>query len=313
MRMYNNPILANTNVIKRLCLLRGLSKGVVIGLLCLMISMPLFSLEGWASTEKSNLDHSAAINPALTASISFEYQTYKNYPGVGGWTDYPASPNMWNIHMQLTNEESGTYEIIPIFLFNERYKKDTKWIENSMAIGPLSYQARLGSEVPFPVRGVPEHAPGVVSEKVFLQRTQHSFPPSKEETGGFYDVMNMRASLQQAGEGIGWRRQDFSQKNTLNIEWDAWSIWAFPDHIRQMKDHNVSTLGPIMIKAGKNANHIVIPLVDFVPESPNNFHQLNGKHVQFIELTTTGIASIEKSSPEVHAFLQALQKEFPEQ
>ena len=312
MRMYKNQIFANTNATKRLCLLRGLSKGSCIGLLCLMISMTLFSIEGWASEEKTYLDHSTRIYPGLTASISFEYQTSKNYPGVGGWTDFPSSPNKWNIQMHMKNEESGVYEIIPIFLFNERYKKDTQWIENSMAIGPLPYQERLMSEVPFPVRGVPEYAPGVVSERVFLQRTQHSFPPSKEETGGFYDVMNMGASLQKAGEGLSWRRQAFSPKNTLNIEWDAWSIWAFPDHIRQMKGHNVSTLGPVMIKAGKNANHAVIPMVEFVPESPKHFHRLNGKHVHFIELTTTGIDSIEKSSPEIHAFLQALLREFPE-
>ena len=312
MRMYKDQIFAMTNTTKRLLLLRGLSKGVCIGFLCLMISMTLFSLEGWASQEKTYLEHSAPMDSVITASISFEYQTYTNFPGVGGWTDFPSSPNKWNIQMQMANEESGEYEIIPIFLFNERYKKDTQWIENSMAIGPLPYQARLRSEVLFPVRGVPEYAPGVVSEKVFLQRMQHFFPPSKEETGGFYDVMNMRASLQKVGEDLVWRRQAFSRKNTLNFEWDSWSIWAFSDHIRQMKDHKVSTLGPVMIKAGKNANHAVIPMVEFVPDSPKHFHRLNGKHVHFIELTTTGIESIDESSPEIRAFLQALLKEFPE-
>ena len=67
-----------------------------------------------------------------------------------------------------------------------------------------------------------------------------------------------------------------------------------------------------MIKAGKNADHVVIPMVEFVPDSPKHFHRLNGKNVHYIELTTTGIGSIEKSSPEIHAFLQALLKEFPE-
>ena len=212
MRIYKDQNFAITNATKRLFLLRGLSKGFCIGLLCLMISMPLFSLEGWASKEKTDLDHSAPIFSGLTASISFEYQAYTNYPGVGGWTDFPSSPNKWNIQMHMTNEESGVYEIIPIFLFNERYKKDTQWIENSMAIGPLPYQARLRSDVPFPVRGVPEHAPGVVSEKVFLQRTQHSFPPSKNETVGFYDVMNMRASLQTGRRGPGLEASGFFTK-----------------------------------------------------------------------------------------------------
>ena len=170
-----------------------------------------------------------SLHIGLTASIAFEYQTYKNYPGVGGWTDFPLSPNRWNIRMHMTNEDSGSFEIIPIFLFNERYKKDTQWIENSMAIGPLHYQARLRTVVPFPVRGVPEYAPGVVSENVFLQRNQHDFPPSKEETGGFYDVLNMRASLQKAGERQPWRRQALSPRNALDFEWDSWSIWAFPE------------------------------------------------------------------------------------
>ena len=313
MRMYKDKNFASTSVTKRLFLLRGLSKGVGIGLLCVMLSITVLSLEGWAGKEKTYLDHSAPINSELTASISFEYQTYTNYPGAGGgWTDFPSSPNKWDIQMHMTNEESGVYTVIPIFLFNERYKKDTQWIENSMAISPLPYQARLRSEVPFPVRGVPEHAPGVVSEKVFLQRTQHSFPPSKEEIGGFYDVMNMRASLQKAGEEVGWRRQAFSPKNTLNFEWDSWSGWAFPDHIRQMKDYNVSTLGPVMIKTGKNANHAFFPLVEYVPGNPKDFHRLNGKDVHFIELTTSGIESIEKSSPEIHAFLHALLKELSE-
>ncbi len=261
---------------------------------------------------KSFFDHSAPIHTGLTASISFEYQTFKNYPGVGGWTDFPLSPNRWNIQVHMTNEDSGVLEIIPIFLFNERYKKDTQWIENSMAIGPLHYQARLRREVPFPVRGVPVHAPGVVSEKVDLQGTQHYFPPTKEDTGGFYDVLNMRASLQKAGESQRWRRQAFSPRNTLDYEWDSWSHWAFPEHVRQTKDYFVSTLGPVMIKAGKNTTHAVIPVVEFVADNPENFHRLNGKNVQFIELSIAGIHSIERSSPEIHAFLQALLKEFPE-
>lgn len=248
---------------------------------------------------------------ALTMSIGFEYQTYKNYPGVGGWTDFPLSPNKWKIRMHMTNEDSGVFEIIPIFLFNERYKKDTRWIENSMAIGPLHYQERLRREVLFPVRGVPEHAPGVVSENVFLQRNQHDFPPSKEETGGFYDVLNMRASLQKVGERQRWTRQALLPGNTLDIEWDSWSIWAFPEHVRQTKDFFVSTLGPVMIKAGKDTNHAVIPVVEFVADDPKKFHRLNVKNVQFIELSITGIQSIERSSPEIHAFLQALLKEFP--
>jgi hypothetical protein len=56
----------------------------------------------------------------------------------------------------------------------------------------------------------------------------------------------------------------------------------------------------------------VIPVVEFVADSPKNFHRLNGENVQFIELSITGILSIERSSPEIHAFLQALLKEFPE-
>jgi hypothetical protein len=312
MKMCKDPIFAVTNATKILFLLREPAKGLRIGFLGLMISVMLFSLEGWASEGKSFFDHSAPIHTGLTASIAFEYQTYKNYPGVGGWTDFPLSPNRWNIHVHMTNEDSGVFEIIPIFLFNERYKKDTQWIENSMAIGPLHYQARLRREVPFPVRGVPEHAPGVVSEKVDLQGTQHYFPPTKEDTGGFYDVLNMRASLQKAGESQRWRRQTFSPRNTLDIEWDSWSIWAFPEHVRQTKDLFVSTLGPVMIKAGKNTTHAVIPVVEFVADNPKNFHRLNGKNVQFIELSITGIHSIERSSPEIHAFLQALLKEFPE-
>ena len=261
---------------------------------------------------KRLFDHSAPIHTGLTASISFEYQTFKNYPGVGGWTDFPLSPNRWNIQVHMTNEDSGALEIIPIFLFNERYKKDTQWLENSMAIGPLHYQARLRREVPFPVRGVPEHAPGVVSEKVDLQGTQHYFPPTKEDTGGFYDVLNMRASLQKAGESQRWRRQAFSPRNTLDYEWDSWSNWAFPEHVRQTKDYFVSTLGPVMIKAGKNIKYAVIPVVEFAAENPKNFHRLNRENVQFIELSITGIHNIERSSPEIHAFLQALLKEFPE-
>ena len=214
--------------------------------------------------------------------------------------------------MHMTNEDSGIVEIIPIFLFNERYKKDTQWIENSMAIGPLHYQTRLKRAVPFPVRGVPEYAQGVVSEKVALQGIQHYFPPSKKDTGGFYDVLNMKASLQMAGESQRWRRQPFSPRNTLAIEWEAWSKWAFPEHVRQTNDLFVSTLGPVMIKAGKNTTHAVIPVVEFVADNPEIFHRLNGKNVQFIELSITGIRSIEKSSPEIHAFLQALLKEFPE-
>ena len=262
---------------------------------------------------KSFVDHSVPIHTGLTASISFEYQTFKNYPGPGGWTDFPSSPNRWNIQVHMTNEDSGVLEIIPIFLFNERSKQDTQWIENSMAIGPLHYQARLRREVPFPVRGVPEHAPGVVSEKVDLQGTQHYFPPTKVDTGGFYDVLNMRASLQKAGESQPWRRQAFSPRNTLDIKWDAWSSWAFPEHVRQTKEHFVSTLGPVMIKAGENTTHAVIPVVEFVADNPKNFHRLKGKNVQFIELSSTGIHSIERSSPEIHTFLQALLKEFPEQ
>ena len=249
---------------------------------------------------------------ALAASITFEYQTYKNYPGVGGWTDFPLSPNTWNIHMQITNEDSEVFDIIPIFLFNERYKKDSQWIENSMAIGPLHYQAQLKKEVPFPVRGVPEYAPGVVSENVFLQRNQHDFPPSKEETGGFYNVLNMKAALQKAGERQVWKRQGLSPRNTLDIEWDSWSIWAFPEYVRHTQDFFVSTLGPVMIQAGKNTRHAVIPVVEFVPDDPENFYRLTGKNVQVIELSTIGIPSIERSSPEIHAFLQALLKEFQE-
>ena len=67
-----------------------------------------------------------------------------------------------------------------------------------------------------------------------------------------------------------------------------------------------------MIKAGKNTTHAVIPVVEFVADNPENFHRLNGKNVQFIELSIAGIHSIERSSPEIHAFLQALLKEFPE-
>ena len=67
-----------------------------------------------------------------------------------------------------------------------------------------------------------------------------------------------------------------------------------------------------MIKAGKNTTHAVIPVVEFVADNPKNFHRLNGKNVQFIELSIAGIHSIERSSPEIHAFLQALLKEFPE-
>lgn len=262
---------------------------------------------------KSDFDDSAPIHTGLTALISFEYQTFKNYPGPGGgWTDFPLSPNKWKVQMHITNKDSEAWEIIPLFLFNERSKKDTQWIENSMAIGPLYYQARLRREVSFPVRGVPEHAPGVVSEKVDLQGTQHYFPPTKEDTGGFYDVLNMRASLQKAGESQPWRRQAFSARNRMDIEWDAWSTWAFPEHIRQTKDLFVSTLGPVMIKPGNNANHAVIPVVEFVADNPKNFHRLDGKHVQFIELSSNRIHSIEMSSPEIQAFLQALLKEFPE-
>ena len=248
----------------------------------------------------------------LTASMTFEYQTYENYPGPGGWTDFPLSPNKWKSQLHMTNEDAGVFAIIPIFLFNERYKKDTRWIENSMVIGPLRYQARLRREVPFPVRGVPEYAPGVVSENVFLQRNQHDFPPSKEKTGGFYSVLNMRASLQQAGERQRWSRQALSPGNTLDIEWDSWSLWAFPEHIRQTQDFFVSTLGPVMIKAGKNTNYAVIPVVQFAADNPKHSRRLNGKDVQFIELSITGIQGIERSSPEIHAFLQALLKELPE-
>ena len=312
MKTCKDQIFAVTNAAQIRFLLGEPSKGLRIGFLWLMISVTLFPLEGWASEGKSVVDHSAPIPIELTASISFEYQTFKNYPGPGGWTDFPSSPNSWNIQVHMTNEDSGVFEIIPIFLFNERYKKDTQWIENSMAIGPLHDQARLRREVPFPVRGVPEHAPGVVSEKVDLQGIQHYFPPTKEDTGGFYDVLNMRASLQKAGESQRWRRQAFSPRNTLDIEWDAWSRWAFPEHVRQTKDYFVSSLGPVMIKPGKNANHAVIPVVEFVADNPKNFHKLNGKNVQFIELSSTGIHSIKRSSPEIHAFLQALLKEFPE-
>jgi len=248
----------------------------------------------------------------LATSIVFEYQTYKNYPGVGGWTDFPFSPNKWKIRMHMTNEDSGVFDVIPIFLFNERYKKDGQWVENSMAIGSLPYQERLSREVAFPVRGVPEYAPGVVSEKVFLQRNQHDFPPSKEETGGFYDVLNMRALLKKAGEPQPWKRQTLSPQNALDIEWDVWSIWAFPEDVRQTKDLIVSTLGPVLIQAGKNTNHAVIPVVKFMADNPKKFHRLNGNNVQLIEFSVTGIHSIERSSPEIHAFLQALLKEFTE-
>jgi hypothetical protein len=313
MKTCKDKIFAVTNATKILFLMGEPSKGLRIGFLWLLISLTLFSLEGWAGKGESLFDHSAPIHTGLTASIFFEYQTYKNYPGPGGWTDFPLSPNRWKIQMHMTNEDSGVFEIIPIFLFNERYKKDTQWIENSMAIGPLHYQARFRREVPFPVRGVPAHAPGVVSEKIDLQMTQHDFPPSKEAAaGGFYDVLNMRASLQKAGESQHWRRQAFSPRNTLDIEWDAWSSWAFPEHVRQTKHHFVSTLGPVMIKAGKNTTHAVIPVLEFVADNLKNFHRLNGRNVQFIELSITGIHSIERSSPEIHAFLQALLKEFPE-
>ena len=90
------------------------------------------------------------------------------------------------------------------------------------------------------------------------------------DTGGFYDVLNMRASLQRAGESQPWRRQAFSPRNTLDIEWDSWSIWAFPEHVRQTKDLFVSTLGPVMIKAGKNTTHAVIPVVEFVEKEKRN-------------------------------------------
>jgi len=310
MKTCKDQIIAVPNATKILFLLGKPPNGFRIGFLWLLISVTLFSLEGWASEGKSFLDHSAPIHTGVTASISFEYQTFKNYPGVGGWTDFPLSPNRWNIQVHLTNEDSGVFEIIPIFLFNERYKKDTQWIENSMAIGPLHYQAKLRREVPFPVRGVPEYAPGVVSEKVDLQGIQYYFPPTKKDTGGFYDVLNMRASLQKAGESQGWRRQVFSPRNTLDIEWDAWSHWAFPEHVRQTKDHFVSTLGPVMIIPGKNTNYAVIPVVEFVADNPKNFHRLSGKNIQFIELSITGMHSIERSSPEIHAFLQALLKEF---
>ena len=166
--------------------------------------------------------------------------------------------------------------------------------------------------MPFPVRGVPDYAPGVVSENVFLQRNQHDFPPSKEETGGFYDVLNMRASLRKAGERQPWRRQALSPRNTLDFEWNSWSIWAFPEHVRQTKELLVSTLGPVMIKAGKNTNHAVIPVVGFVADNPKIFHKHREENVQFVELSIIGIPSIERSSPEIHAFLQALLKEFPE-
>jgi hypothetical protein len=313
MKTCKDQIFPDTHATKILVVLGEPSKGLRIGFLWLMISAMLFSLEGWAGNGKNLLDHSAPIHTGLTASMSFEYQTFKNYPGPGGgWTDFPLSPNRWNIQMHMTNEDSGMIEIIPLFLFNERYKKDTQWIENSMAIGPLPFQARLKSEVSFPVRGVPEYAPGVVSEKVALQGTQHYFPPSKEDTGGFYDVLNMKASLQKAGERQPWRRQAFSPRDTLAIEWEAWSKWAFPEHVRKTKDLFVSTLGPVMIKAGKNTNHAVIPVVEFVADNPENFLRLNGTNVQFIELSITGIRSIEKNSPEIHVFLQALLKEFPE-
>ena len=313
METCKDQIFPVTNATKILVLLGKPSKGLRIGFLWLMISVTLFSLEGWANDGKSIFNHSAPIHTGLTASISFEYQTFKNYPGPGGgWTDFPLSPNRWNIQVHMTNEDSEVVEIIPLFLFNERYTKDAQWIENSMAIGPLHYQARLRREVPFPVRGVPEHAPGVVSEKVDLQGTQHYFPPTKVDTGGFYDVLNMRASLQKARESQPWRRQAFSPRTTLDIEWDSWSIWAFPEHVRQTKNLFVSTLGPVMIKAGKNTTHAVIPVVEFVADNPENFHRLNGKNVQFIELSIAGIHSIERSSPEIHAFLQALLKEFPE-
>jgi len=313
MKTCKDQIFPVTNPTKILFLVGEPSKGLRIAFLWLLISVTLFSLEGWANDGKSFFDHSAPIHTGLTASISFEYQTFKNYPGPGGgWTDFPLSPNRWNIQVHMTNEDSEVVEIIPLFLFNERYTKDAQWIENSMAIGPLHYQARLRREVPFPVRGVPEHAPGVVSEKIDLQGTQHYFPPTKVDTGGFYDVLNMRASLQKARESQPWRRQAFSPRTTLDIEWDSWSIWAFPEHVRQTKDLFVSTLGPVMIKAGKNTTHAVIPVVEFVADNPKNFHRLNGKNVQFIELSIAGIQSIERSSPEIYAFLQALLKEFPE-
>ncbi len=247
---------------------------------------------------------------ALTTSIAFEYQTYKNYPGMGGWTDFPLSPNQWTIRMHMTNEDSGAFDIIPIFLLNERYQKGAQWVENSMAIGPLPYQVRLRRDVTFPVRGVPEFAPGVVSEKVFLQRNQHDFPPSKEATGGFYDVQNMRASLHKAGERQPWTRQTLSPQNMLDIEWDAWSIWAFPEEVRKSNDLVVSTLGPIMILAGKDGPQAVIPVVEFVADHQTNFHRLYGKNVQLVEFSEAGIQRIERSSQEIHAFLQALLKEF---
>ena len=180
-----------------------------------------------------------------------------------------------------------------------------------MAIGPLHYQAKLRSEVPFPVRGVPEHATGSVSEKVDLQMVQHYFPPTNVEANGFYDVLNMKASLQKAGENQRWRRQAFSPRNTLDIEWDSWSIWAFPEHVRQTKNHFVSTLGPVMLKPAENSTHVVIPVVEFVADDAKDIHRLNGKNVHFIELSITGTPSIEGSSPDIHAFLQALRKEFP--
>ncbi len=264
------------------------------------------------SDKKTRLVVQGKPKLALTTSIGFAYQTSKNYPGVGGWTDFPFSPNQWTIRMQMTNENSGIVEVIPIFLFNERYKKDVQWIENSMAIGSLPYQERFSREVPFPVRGVPEDAPGVVSENVFLQRNQHDFPPSKAETNGFYDALNMKALFQKAGERQPWNRQALSPQIALNIEWDAWSIWAFPEDVRQSKGFFISTLGPVLILAGKTTHHAVIPVVEFGADNPENFHTFIGKTVRLIELSDTGIHNIERNSPDIQAFIQALLKEFTE-
>ena len=117
MEKYKHQIIAETNSTEFLIFLKKPSKGLRLGFLCLMISIMLFPLDVWASKGKSFFDQSGPLHTRLTGSIFFEYQTFENYPGPGGWTDFPASPNRWNIQVSMTNEDSEDFEIIPIFLF----------------------------------------------------------------------------------------------------------------------------------------------------------------------------------------------------
>ena len=248
--------------------------------------------------------------PKVSVSTEVAFTFQEMVPLLRGNGMIPTRPNRWLITARLVNEGTDSVEVLPVYLFCEGRRVESRVLENARMICPESYRKAIDPNSSLAMTVAPSDATQMVVETIALPLSQLD-EPLAGQMGAYISQQTFQASIAVDEKPARWEKVSLAPKSRLGCIWEFWSHWAAPEKVRTGKAFRVIHVGPLISCKTQMGSKAYLAIATLEPVGESGGKTWKQVSFQLKELTPSLSGELLSATPEcpsVEVFVKGVVK-----